>query len=560
MKRKILLSVWILFLAILAGKAQCPDNLNIYLSGQIEVEAFATMYPNCSEIHRLTITGASVSSLESLHFLTSITMLHLSSLNSLTSLSGLENINTTVSELWILDNPSLTDISQLSGISGMLDYFIIENNDALLHLTGLQNIEGVFSLWASPLIIVDNDNLLDLHGLEGITYAEAIPEDPGQMYDDLWDVVIEGNDALQSLEGLGAITNLYDLRIENNNALPDLDGLQNQAYIDELHVVENDALESVDGLKPGGIITQVYIENNNGLVTLNGLDSLASVERLAIISNENLTDITSLPGFSEGISIYENDDLTGLSAFDEITGEDVRSISFYGNEILSTLTPLQDIENLHSLGIFSSPSLENLSGLHHLKQVESWLVLKENQNLNDITSLSQLDTVGSLLIQGNPSLVSLLGFAVDTAHFTSVFIKDKLNLPVCEAVSICNFLLNFSEEENEVEIVNNAPGCNSRVEVEAACGIIGVDEVVFDSPLLKVSPNPAESFFEITLGQESQLPINDVRIFDGMGRLVYQNEPESLLHKIDTKNLPEGIYVVLVNGRYSEKLVIQKWD
>lgn len=558
MKNTILLSGLILFLAISTGKGQCPDDLNITLFGQAEVEDFASMYPNCSEIHRLTITGPSVTSLESLHFLTSISTLYISGVG-LTSLAGLENINATVNELQIIDNPSLADISQLSGISGMvMDFFIIENNDALLHLTGLQNIEGLYSLWATPLTIVDNDNLLDLHGLEGITYAEAVPEDPGQMFDDLWDVVIEDNDALQSLEGLGSITNLYDLRIENNDALPDLDGLQNQAYIDELHVAENDALESADGLKSGGVIRQVYIDENNGLVTLNGLDSLASVESLGIISNENLTDITSLPDFSEGISIYDNDNLTGLSAFNGVTGEDVRSISFYGNEILSSLAPLQGIENLHSLGLSISPSLENLSGLHNLKQVESWLVLKENQNLNDIISLSQLDTVGSLLIQGNPSLVSLLGFAIDTAHFTSVTIKDNLNLPVCEVVSICNFLQNFSGDPQMVSISNNAPGCNSRAEVEAACGIIGVDEVIFNSPLLRVSPNPADAFIEVSLGGENQRPVNDVRIFDGMGRLVYQNEPESLLYKMDTKNLPEGIYVVLVNGRYSEKLVILK--
>lgn len=560
MKGRKLLSALALFVAISSGMGQCPDNLNIYLTSQEEVEEFATNYPECTDIYGLAIEGNDITSLENLHFLNSINWLYIANNDALISLSGLENINTeNCNIIQLIDNPVLADISQLLGISGFVERFEIVNNDALTNLAGLQNLEGLISGFTIPLTIMDNDNLINLHGLEGFSHVEALLEEPGNPGNIFFDVVIEDNDALQSLEGLGQISNPFKIKVSNNNTLPNLNGLQHQDSIDWLFILENDDLVNLEGLKQGSQIGWLHIENNNGLVTLNGLDSVANIENLSIISNNNLQDITSLPLYTSSLSIYDNDSLIGLSAFEGITSENIRSINFYKNDILTSLASLQSIEILRSLYIYDNPSLETLSGLQNLKQVESLLYLRENQSLSDITSLSQIESIERLEIIGNPSLISLWNFAIDTANFASITIKDNPNLPACEAASICNFLQNFSEEENEVEIVNNAQGCNSRVEVEAACGIIGIEEVVFDSPLLKLSPNPAKTFFEVSfVGQENKSPIIDIRIFDGLGRLVYQNEPKADTHKIEVDHLCEGIYVVLVNGRYSKKVLIQK--
>jgi len=77
---------------------------------------------------------------------------------------------------------------------------------------------------------------------------------------------------------------------------------------------------------------------------------------------------------------------------------------------------------------------------------------------------------GDLEIRYNDALTSLTGLDnIDEASINDVAIRDNISLSACEVESICDYLINPS---GEIEIHDNATGCNSISEVEDACGII----------------------------------------------------------------------------------------
>src|SRR5690606_12196009 len=71
----------------------CPPG-DVILTSQTEVDAFATNYPNCTEISSdLNISGSTITNLDGLSNLTSVGgNLYISSNSSLTNLDGLSNL------------------------------------------------------------------------------------------------------------------------------------------------------------------------------------------------------------------------------------------------------------------------------------------------------------------------------------------------------------------------------------------------------------------------------------------------------------------------------------
>jgi hypothetical protein len=113
-------------------------------------------------------------------------------------------------------------------------------------------------------------------------------------------------------------------------------------------------------------------------------------------------------------------------------------------------------------------------------------------------------------------LISLTGLDnVDATSINHLFISDNPYLVECEIQSICDYLAN---PNGAVEIYNNSTGCNSREEVEEACGIISVEEL-YSANDLTVSPNPFTSTTTLsyTLSKPSSVII---RIFNCQGQQI----------------------------------------
>ena len=106
--------------------------------------------------------------------------------------------------------------------------------------------------------------------------------------------------------------------------------------------------------------------------------------------------------------------------------------------------------------------------------------------------------------------------------------------------SICDYLV---APNGTIEIYNNAPGCNSQLEVEDACAS-SINEIGAISTLI-VSPNPftTTTTFSYVLKQPSSVHLS---VYNQLGQLVYQHSEEQQQGEQqlqwDAQSAAEGIY------------------
>ena len=184
---------------------------------------------------------------------------------------------------------------------------------------------------------------------------------------------------------------------------------------------------------------------------------------------------TENPGCTEiegNVIIEESDiiNLNGLSVLTSIGG----SLVVYGNNDLTNFTGLEGLTTIgNCLEIFRNDSLTSLSGLEGLTTIGGYLSIgyndwgfPGNQSLTSLEGLSNLTSVGTtLLVLGNPCLTSLSGLDNITS-IQNIFIFGNNSLSACEVQSICDYLV---IPNGNINIYDNAPGCNSPEEVEEAC-------------------------------------------------------------------------------------------
>ena len=78
---------------------------------------------------------------------------------------------------------------------------------------------------------------------------------------------------------------------------------------------------------------------------------------------------------------------------------------------------------------------------------------------------------------------------------------------------------------------------------------LSVDEFTKDD--ISYYPNPVSDYLNI----ESKKVINNVTVYNILGKVVLQSEPHSVSPKIDMSQLPTGPYVVRIKSEYGEKTV-----
>lgn len=580
MRTRLLLLSTLFFLTHYLLEGQCPEDQNI-LSSQYEVDQFGEQYPNCEELGALTIgnwgENTNISNLEGLQSLKSISyqltivnnpmlsgltgldsLTHINSFtlynnDLLTDLSGLDNVSGEFTQggIKILLNENLQSISQLQNLEGVAAYLDIMNNNSLINLEGLNGITGVHSWGDGGIRIYDNASLESLEGLENLEFNTVVPlVGPNDPIPEYFHVQIYNNDNLTSLNGLGKFNHAFNMKVKYNDALPNLDGLQNQDSLSHLLVNSNNGLTSLHGLKPNMKFPWLELVGNDGLIDLNGLDSLASVGILEIDYNESFSSLNGLPD-SSTVYIRGNNSLKDLSGISDINY--VHLLNLRSNASLTNLNGIENIEHLNILHCAGNDLLTSLEGLEHFDYLNA-LMLSSNHSLVDLSDLQQIDSINTLSINNHHNLQSLDGLGHENTNFEQVVIINNPLLSTCNAPSICNFLENFSGDPQMVFIDNNAVGCNSQQEVEAAC-MVPLNEIQASADIY-IAPNPASGFFEIKLKNK---PIEHLRIFDITGRLINDFQFEKVSSAtINTTDWNKGIYLIIVNGEYLSKLVIEQ--
>eukprot|EP01104_Vermistella_antarctica_P015871 TRINITY_DN5300_c0_g1_i1.p1 TRINITY_DN5300_c0_g1~~TRINITY_DN5300_c0_g1_i1.p1 ORF type:complete len:326 (+),score=79.45 TRINITY_DN5300_c0_g1_i1:141-1118(+) len=127
-----------------------------------------------------------------------------------------------------------------TGIAGTLTVFD-SNPGSILTLSGLDR----FLQSASGVVVRDTQRLRSLDGLQGLSVVTG-GDDPSNPVG----VQITNNAALESLDGLSALTRVSKLSVEKNALLEDMVGLDNLVTVEgELKILSNDHLTSLIGLE-----------------------------------------------------------------------------------------------------------------------------------------------------------------------------------------------------------------------------------------------------------------------------------------------------------------------
>jgi hypothetical protein len=141
---------------------------------------------------------------------------------------------------------------------------------------------------------------------------------------------------------------------------------------------------------------------------------------------------------------------------------------------------------------------------------------------------------------------------IDADSITNLFIKTNASLSTCEVQSICDYIASPS---GYVVINDNATGCNSQAEVEAAC-LVRIPDINVESKI-SIYPNPATDKLSIT--SRNGLKIETINIYNQLGQKVFhRNEP---IEEIDISTLGQGIYIIEIitsELKFRQKLIIKK--
>lgn len=270
---------------------------------------------------------------------------------------------------FIANNPGLTtidgdisfrpnggNISDLSGfstlhtITGSLEFL---NCPQLSSLNGFQNLTSLGWLYIQLM-----PNLADISQLSGLTQVSGL--------------AIRDCNALTSLTGLQNITNITSvsgLWLSNNNILSDISALQNVIVSTNLQVVQNPVLTSFN-FNNVTSLNYLYIGFNDNLVSFN-LPALTSVDDLDFWSN---TTIQAISGFSNledviSLSIIGNNQLTSVTPLENLNKDVIDRVEINSNSSLNTCACLGICQSLLELETWEASIYNNATGCNSRDEI-----------------------------------------------------------------------------------------------------------------------------------------------------------------------------------------------
>lgn len=209
---------------------------------------------------------------------------------------------------------------------------------------------------------------------------------------------------LRSVRSLLSLTTVEGkLEIRNNSRVKNLDWLPVLQIVKGRVIIGgNSALDSLDGLKNLSQSTSLEIFDNPSLVTVDGFKQLKLVScTLAFVNNSALAYVG---GFPKLVGVPTNTDEVAHECRDR--GMDGPMIAFRNNRVLSDVGGFESV-NSHTLQLIGNRALKEVSGFRNLRHIQGGLEIVENDALDSLP-LSQLRTVaGYLQICNNAALQTL---------------------------------------------------------------------------------------------------------------------------------------------------------
>jgi hypothetical protein len=187
----------------------------------------------------------------------------------------------------------------------------------------------------------------------------------------------------------------------------------------------------------------------------------------------NLHGLSTITQIEESLHINASDLLINLEGLEGITsiGGGLYIDAISDNAPLNSLKGLENLKTIgNGLSITGLPVLKDVKGLQNLISTGHGLEIRNNYLLSDLTGLGNLKSVGNgfISIKANDALTSLAGLEnLDDGTLNFIEITYNKLLSSCDIQLICDHL---ASPNVDINIHDNAEGCNNQQEVAAACG------------------------------------------------------------------------------------------
>jgi hypothetical protein len=259
-------------------------------------------------------------------------------------------------------------------------------------------------------------------------------------------------------------------------------GLSNLTYVGgAVHINEpHDVIENLEGLNNlthiGGSLrfTECFtITSTIGLGTLRYLGGFSMSEcsnLIEFIGFENIEFISGNFSIEECGQTPQN--LNGFESVNFIAGD----LTIDENTGMNSLEGLNNLKTLGGdLKIEDNLMLLDLDALTNLSNIVGEIDISDNQELQSLEGLSSLTSIaGSIKINNNESLINLTGLDnIDPSGITELTLLNSSFLSSCSVNSICQYITNSLGPH---DIVSNAQGCNSELQISESCSGLNVYE------------------------------------------------------------------------------------
>ena len=204
----------------------------------------------------------------------------------------------------------------------------------------------------------------------------------------------------------------YDLYIDGSN-ITDLSPLYDLKKVNGKVEINRTSIQTLQGLESLEFIGgKLIIFRCDVLDNLDALENLKTINNDIEIYSNGLTDINglrNLENFSKGVGIGYNQ-IDNVNIINDATS--LHHLSFIGNEKLEIVTGFQNVVNIEDyVDIWINPNLNSLQGLRNITTIGGIFNLEENTELATIDFVN-LTSVGShMSLWENQGLTNLDGFS-----------------------------------------------------------------------------------------------------------------------------------------------------
>lgn len=278
-----------------------PDGLS--LTSQLEVDLFPVVNPGCKIIGgNLSINGSDIT--------------HLDSLYSIEVIQG----------GFFLTNNSLINFEGLNNLDTIGEQFNIGNeNPNLVSFEGLESLKKIGSI-IYDFHRIRSESIVDFTGLDSLQTVQGILD-------------IKNCSNLTSLNGLGNITEIDELSINNCPSFSSLQGFGNNADLSILRLSYLPSIGNFNGIESVQNISQITLSNMSSLTSMDSLSHLTSIDQLFLLNCDVLKTLDGLEGLLD-IQVFArflyNDELSDITALENVDLSDINSLRMYNNPKLSS--------------------------------------------------------------------------------------------------------------------------------------------------------------------------------------------------------------------------------